>query len=97
MLFILTCTDQQNATELRAATRPAHLEYLRQNIARLKVGGPFLKNGKPAGSLIVLEAESEDDAAAFAAADPYALAGLFESVTVTPYRLVFFDGVQVNG
>ncbi len=96
MLFIFHCTDKADSTDLRAATRPSHLEYLQKNVARMKIGGPFLKDGKPAGSLIVAEAADEADAAAFINADPYALAGLFESVSISPYRLVFFDGVQVN-
>jgi uncharacterized protein YciI len=51
--------------------------------------------GQPCGSLLVVEAADRAAAEAFAAADPYAKAGLFESVVVRPFRAVFKDGRQV--
>lgn len=42
----------------------------------------------PCGSLIVVEAEDEAAARALLDADPYNEAGLFESVTVQPWRWV---------
>jgi uncharacterized protein YciI len=40
------------------------------------------------GSIVVIEAESLAEAKATFAADPYALAGLFASVEVRPWRWV---------
>jgi hypothetical protein len=96
MLFAITCTDKPGALELRMATRPAHLEHLKANEKSLVLVGPLLDaEGKPAGSLLVVEADDREAAEAFANADPYAKAGLFESVLIRPFRTVFKDGAQV--
>jgi uncharacterized protein len=90
MLFLLRCTDKPDARELRAATRPSHLAYLEERAGMVKLGGPWLDpaDGGPLGSLLVIEAESLEAAHAFAAADPYAEAGLFADVQIAPWRLV---------
>ena len=96
MLFAITCADKPGGLELRMATRPAHLEHLKANERSLALVGPVLDaEGKPCGSLLVVEAADQAAAEAFAAADPYAKAGLFESVVVRPFRTVFKDGKQV--
>ncbi len=83
MLYALICDDRPDAGTLRADTRPAHLDHLKALGPVLKFAGPFLgDDGKPTGSLLVVEAASEDEARALAAEDPYAVAGLFSSVTV---------------
>ena len=56
----------------------------------LKFAGPFLDDdGKPNGSLVVIEAADKAAAAAIAADDPYAKAGLFETVEIRPWNWVF--------
>ncbi|HEX2148120.1 MAG TPA: YciI family protein, partial [Pseudorhizobium sp.] len=56
----------------------------------LKMAGPFLDDeGKPNGSLVIVEAEDMAAARALAEADPYYQAGLFEKVDVKPYNWVF--------
>jgi uncharacterized protein YciI len=95
MLFAITCTDKPGALELRMATRPAHLEHLKAHERSLVLVGPLLDaEGRPAGSLLVVEADDRAAAEAFAQADPYARAGLFESVVIRPFRTVFKDGAQ---
>ena len=95
MLFAVICTDHPNQLDLRMATRPAHLEYLNQHLAQLRLVGPLIKEGQPQGSLLVIEAGSLAEAEAFAAADPYAKAGLFAEVRVEAYRVVFENGAAV--
>jgi len=96
MLFAITCTDKPDALEKRMANRPAHLAHLKSHEASLVLVGPVLDPaGQPCGSLLVIEAPDRQAAEAFAAADPYAKAGLFESVVVRPFRTVFKDGRQV--
>lgn len=92
-LFLILCTDKAGARELRAATRPAHLAFLEERGARVKLAGPWLDpaDGGPLGSMLVIEAEDLAAAEAFAAADPYAGAGLFAMVEVRPWRRVFGD------
>ena len=85
--FLLIATDKPNALELRMATRQAHLDYVRGS-SLVKIGGPMLNDaGEMAGSMLVLEAEDLAAAQAFAAADPYAVAGLFEKVELRPFKL----------
>lgn len=92
MLFAFLCKDKPGALELRMATRPEHVDHLNKLNAEgtLKMAGPFLDaDGKPNGSLVIVEAADIDAARAIADADPYAKVGLFESVDVKPYNWVF--------
>ena len=86
-LFVLTCIDKPNSLEVRLGAREAHLEYVRRtNVTKL--GGPFLDaQGAMAGSMLIIEVADLAAAKAFAAADPYALAGLFESADIRPYKV----------
>ncbi|MCM2293423.1 YciI-like protein [Allorhizobium sp. BGMRC 0089] len=92
MIFAVICNDKPNHLDLRMATRPPHVEWLNGLNANgtLKIGGPFLDaNGKPCGSMLLIAAETLEDAKAIAAEDPYAKAGLFETVDIRPYNWVF--------
>jgi len=92
MLFAFLCTDKPGHLNVRMDTRPAHLEHLNKLNADgiLKMAGPFLgDDGKPNGSLVIVEAEDMAAARALAEADPYYQAGLFEKVEVKPYNWVF--------
>ncbi len=88
-LFVLTGRDRPDASDLRAQTREAHLAYLAEHAAAVKLGGPFMDAaGVSTGSLLIVEAPDLAAAEAFAAADPYARAGLFEAMHVRPWRVV---------
>ncbi len=90
-LFILAAIDMPDSLELRAATRSEHLAFAENN-PMVRLGGPFLDDaGSPIGSMFILEAEDREAAVAFAAADPYAKAGLFESTTIRAWRKVLGD------
>ncbi|MCM2475302.1 YciI family protein [Agrobacterium sp. a22-2] len=92
MLFAVLCKDKPNHLNLRMETRPPHVEWLNglNAAGTLKIGGPFLDgDGKPCGSMLLIAADDLDGAKAIAAQDPYALAGLFESVEIKPYNWVF--------
>ena len=87
MLFMIQCFDKADSLELRKATRDAHLAYASSAGDRLKFGGPMMAdedNMSPIGSLILLDAASETAARLFAENDPYAKAGLFETVMIKP-------------
>ena len=93
MLFALICTDKPRSLELRLAVRPAHLTYLETYADRISLAGPLLDpDGRPCGSLLIIDVVDDAAAAGFADADPYVKAGLFESVVIRPFRLVFKDG-----
>ena len=86
-LFILACFDKPNSLDLRTATREAHLAYVRENLALVKVAGPMLDEADGmAGSLFVMEAPDRAAVEAFNAADPYQRAGLFGQVEIRGFR-----------
>ncbi|AWM78543.1 YciI family protein [Phenylobacterium parvum] len=86
-LYVLFCNDKPDSLELRLANREAHLAYSRGFADRLKVAGPLLDEaGNMAGSLLILEADSLEEARGFNLGDPYQKAGLFASVQVTAFK-----------
>jgi len=92
MLFALTCRDKPDHLQLRLDNRPAHVAFLTKLNAEgtLKIAGPFLDDdGKPCGSLVVIEAKDRNEAARIGSEDPYAKAGLFESVRIRAWNWTF--------
>ena len=88
MRVTLICIDKPGALQLRLDNRPAHLAHI-QSSGVVEMAGPFLDAlGSMTGSLIVLEVPDLDAAHAWAAADPYAKAGLFESVAIRAWNKV---------
>ncbi len=89
MMFAVTALDKNDHLETRLATRPAHLQFWDDNAASMVLAGPFLDaGGKATGSLMIVKAENQAAAEALVASDPYAAAGLFESVVVRPWNWV---------
>jgi uncharacterized protein len=87
MLYALICTDKPNSIDLRMQIRPAHLSFLDKLGHNMKAAGPFVDDdGKPTGSLVIINAENANEAKAIAAQDPYAIAGLFSSVDIKPWK-----------
>jgi len=86
--FALICVDKPNSLALRMAHREAHLAYVRAAPKGfIHTAGPFLSEaGEMCGSLLFLEAPDAQAVRAFSAADPYVLAGLFESVEIRAWR-----------
>ena len=69
------------------ATREAHLAYVRDKAAMVKLGGPMLNDeGEMAGSLLIVEAPDRAAAIELNAHDPYTLAGLWERVDVKAFK-----------
>jgi uncharacterized protein len=88
MRFALICLDRPNALQTRVENRPAHLEHL-QTSGVVEQAGPFIDAaGQMCGSLIVLGVATRAEAEAWAAADPYAKAGLFASVMIQEWKRV---------
>ena len=84
-LYIISWKDRPDSLALRMATREAHLAY---GAGRIKLGGPYLDEaGTMVGSMLIIEAESLDDARAFHANDPYVKAGLVGESDVSAWRV----------
>ncbi|MGE4280648.1 MAG: YciI family protein [Magnetospirillum sp.] len=88
--YAIICIDKPGSADIRLANRAAHLECLKALGDRLVLAGPFLSEDGEAmqGSLLVIDFDDRAAVDAFLAAEPYALAGLFESVTVRRYKKV---------
>ena len=92
MLFAFTGKDKPGALQVRIDTRAAHVAFLEKLNAEgtLKIAGPFLDDdGKPSGSLVVIEAADRKAAEAILAEDPYAKAGLFASTEIRQWNWTF--------
>lgn len=86
MLVALIARDRPGALEIRKANRDAHVAYLKET-GVVSIAGPFLNPaGEMTGSLLVLDVPDMPAAEAWAAGDPYAKAGLFETVTLTEWK-----------
>ena len=97
MLYAIIGEDRPGTLDQRMAARPAHLERLQalQAEARLILAGPCPAIDSPdpgpagfSGSIIVAEFASLEAARAWADADPYVVAGVYEKVTVRPFKKV---------
>lgn len=87
-LFAVICKDKPGQLETRKSTREKHLAYLKST-GVVQQAGPFLdRAGDMCGSLLILDVADLAAAEAWAAGDPYAAAGLFESVSVQPWNRV---------
>lgn len=87
--FAIHCIDKPDSADLRAETRAAHLAHVNAFKDQILVAGPLLRpDGRAMGSLLIMEFEDKDAAVAFANADPYHLAGLFESRSITNWHKV---------
>ncbi|AQW69380.1 YciI family protein [Pseudomonas fulva] len=97
MLYAIIASDVANSLEKRLAARPAHIERLQQLKAqgRVVLAGPHpaIDSNDPgqagfSGSLIVAEFDSLSAAQAWADADPYIAAGVYDQVVVKPFKQV---------
>ncbi|MDO8984940.1 YciI family protein [Cypionkella sp.] len=87
MRVALICTDKPGHLQTRLDNRTAHLAHIGAS-GVVEMAGPFLNEGAMTGSLVVLNVETLAEAQAWAAADPYAIAGLFESVMISEWKKV---------
>ena len=97
MLYVIIGQDVDNSLGARLAARPAHVERLQrlQEQGRLVIAGPnpAIDSNDPGeagftGSVIIAEFDSLASAQAWANADPYLAAGVYQQVTVKPFKQV---------
>lgn len=95
MWYAIYAEDSPNSLEKRLIARPEHLARLHvlQNEARLLLAGPFpaIDSQDPgeagfSGSLIVAEFANLQEASNWANSDPFVKAGVYEKVTIKPFR-----------
>lgn len=88
MKFVILGFDGPDGAAKRKVHRPAHLARMDALDAqgRVVLAGPLTDQ---AGSLIVIEADSLEEADAFIREDPYVIHGVFARFEVHPFLQVF--------
>ncbi|XNM76015.1 YciI family protein [Escherichia coli] len=95
MLYVIYAQDKADSLEKRLSVRPAHLARLQllHDEGRLLTAGPMpaVDSNDPGaagftGSTVIAEFESLEAAQAWADADPYVAAGVYEHVSVKPFK-----------
>jgi len=97
MYYSIVGEDVPDSLEKRLSVRPAHVERLKELLdqGRLLVAGPnpAIDNEDPGpngftGSIIIAEFDTLQQAQQWADQDPYIGAGVYEKVTVKPFKKV---------
>lgn len=98
MFYVLMGEDAPDSLARRLSARPEHLHRLQQlqDEGRLLLAGPLpaidaIDPGEAgySGSLVIAEFDSIEDARHWADEDPYTVQGVFERITIKPFRKVF--------
>ena len=89
MLYTILCTLRVGVGPELKRRRLDHYDFLRRERGQIVEGGPLLgPDGAPAAMLLVVNGASPEAAREFIASEPYHAAGLFESVSIQPWRQV---------
>ncbi len=98
MWYVIFSQDVENSLEKRLSVREKHLARLQQlqDEGRLLTAGPMpaIDSDNPGeagftGSTVIAEFNSLEEAQAWADADPYIDAGVYQNVIVKPFKKVF--------
>jgi len=97
MLYAIMGVDAENSLDKRMGMRPEHLDRLEilKNQGRLILAGPhpavdtdYPGDAGFTGSLIVAEFPTLEEATKWADDDPYNREGIFQSISVKPFKKV---------
>lgn len=97
MWYAVISEDVENSLEMRGKSREAHLERLTAlaEEGRVLIAGPHPATDSEdpgsagfTGSLVVVDFPSLDEAKAWADVDPYVTSGVYQKVTVKPFKHV---------
>ncbi len=89
MEFVLYCIDRDDGGQARQAARAPHLAYIADKQHLFVYGGPLLgDDGRPRGSLLVMNMPSRAALDDYLSGDPYFRDAVFASVTIWPSRQV---------
>lgn len=94
-LFCLHAHDKKDGgAAIRAANRPAHLEWASAFADKICMAGPLLSDDgeNMVGSVFIINMESLDAVKTLMADDPYNKADLFERVDIRPTKWLIGNG-----
>ena len=92
-LYAFWCRDADGAAQKRDEQMGAHLAHIEKHIDRFAVAGPLKQDEETAASLLVLKADSLEEARAMFESDPYFAAGVWDSVEALEMLAVAGDWV----
>ena len=91
--FVMIGHDVPDSAGLRERHRAAHVAHVTalNDAGRIACAGPIkCDNGeRSTGAVIVFEADSLDEARRLVDRDPYVTGGVFKTVSVSSFRVVF--------
>lgn len=83
-LFAIIALDAPGSEAKRVQQRDGHLAHFRQHADRIAVAGPL--GGDQSGSLVIYNAQDEQEARDFIMADPFAADGVWAEVRVFAFK-----------
>ena len=97
MQFIITAYDGENMLEKRMAVRPHHLEGMAKLGKHIICAGGLPDDeGKPRGSVLILDLEDRAAVDDYLKNEPYVIENVWEKVEVKPLNVVIVDGNKVG-
>ncbi|ANY77179.1 hypothetical protein BB934_02230 [Microvirga ossetica] len=89
MRIVVHCMDKPDALPVRLANYEAHKAYLASGKVATVISGPLLADDLETmiGSMFIFEADTIDDVVAFNREDPFAKAGVWETVSIRPFLM----------
>ena|SRR5664279_5244017 len=93
MLYAVLFTDNADHGDVRQRLMPAHLDFLERHGEHIRAAGPLLETeGRSAGGLWLVEADSPQAVMHLVQADPFWPTGLRQTVRVLQWAQVFSEG-----
>lgn len=92
MLYAIIVQDREDTEAARQEHRAGHLAHFRNHKDRIALAGPL--SGDDAcsvGSLVILAADNEAEAAAFIRGDPFYSAGVWNEPIIAAMKCSTFD------
>jgi hypothetical protein len=101
MQFVITAYDAKDGEALsrRMAARPAHLagmQKMKEIGSVVCAGGMKNEEGKPIGSVLVLELDSRAALDDYLASEPYVLNKVWQDITVEDFNVVIVNDEMVG-
>ena len=97
MQFIITAHDGANMLEKRMEVRPLHLEGMVKLSSHIICAGGILdEEGKPKGSVLVMEFESRKELDEYLAGEPYVVHHVWDKIDVEAMNVVIVNGEKVG-
>ena len=97
MQFVITAHDGEGMLERRMAVRPRHLQNMGEIDGKVICAGGILDDeGKPKGSVLVLEFARRELLDGYLESEPYIQEGVWERVEVEPMNVVIVNDEMVG-